>query len=440
MTENKPRLLDQGGIAVLKCQDQNPPGAIMLMKWALALASLVVVSACTAGKAERSPDQRGAASELKALLDEAVASGIPGISAAVATGDSVLWTGVAGKTDLQTGAPVRPEMLFGIGSITKTFVAVVILQLTEEGRLDLNATAASLLGAAVDGIPNAEKATLAQLLNHTGGVRSWEDDPAWIHEGRGDRLEPARIWDKTATLPYINGQAALAPPGEKFSYANTNFTLLGMVIEKVTGNQAVDEIHRRILTPLGLKDIHLEGFEPIPPGQLAHRYHWATPSFQEDAGLNAAFPEVRPGLIDASSSNLSVEWTAGGIVATARDLARYAAALRDGRLLKPASMKFMTEWSPAGEGEQVGHGLFRSAYPGDLAVIGHDGDVLGFTGSFYWVEGADVVVAVVSNVGSMHSTSAGTGSAAAGNVPGTAYLVAKDKRFIDLAMKVAATR
>ena len=141
----------------------------MLMKWALALASLVVVSACTAGKAERSPDQRGAASELKALLDEAVASGIPGISAAVAT-----------------GAPVRPEMLFGIGSITKTFVTVVILQLTEEGRLDLNATAASLLGAAVDGIPNAEKATLAQLLNHTGGVRSWEDDPAWIHEGRGE--------------------------------------------------------------------------------------------------------------------------------------------------------------------------------------------------------------------------------------------------------------
>ena len=77
MTENKPRLLDQGGIAVLKCQDQNPPGAIMLMKWALTLASLVVVSACTAWKAERSPDQRAAASELKALMDEAVASGIP---------------------------------------------------------------------------------------------------------------------------------------------------------------------------------------------------------------------------------------------------------------------------------------------------------------------------------------------------------------------------
>ncbi len=84
-------------------------------------------------------------------------------------------------------------MLFGVGSITKTFAAVVILQLVEEGRLDLHATAASLLGVAVAGIPNADQATIAQLLNHTGGVPSWEDDPAWIHEGRGDRLDPGRI-------------------------------------------------------------------------------------------------------------------------------------------------------------------------------------------------------------------------------------------------------
>ena len=412
----------------------------MQMQWVPAVAALMVVSGCTTRTAERPSDRRAAEMELQALLDKAVANGIPGISAAVATRDSVVWTGVAGKADLVTGAPVRPEMLFGVGSITKTFAAVVILQLAAEGRLDLNATAASLLGPAVAGIPNADKATIAQLLNHTGGVPSWEDDPAWIHEGRGDRLDPSRIWGQAATLPYIKGHAPLAPPGEKFSYANTNFTLLGMVIEKVTGNPAVDEIHRRILTPLGLKDIHLEGFEPVPAAQLPHRYHWATPTFRQEAGVNAAFPEVRPGLIDASRSNLSVEWTAGGMVATARDLARYAMALRDGRLLKPESMKFMTEWFPAGDGEQVGHNVFRTVYPGGVAVIGHDGDVLGFTGSFYWVEGADVVVAVVSNVGSMHSTSAGTGAAEPGKVPGTAYTVAKDKRFIDLATKVATSK
>jgi D-alanyl-D-alanine carboxypeptidase len=96
-------------------------------------------------------------------------------------------------------------MLFGVGSITKTFVAVVILQLAEEGRLDLNATAESLLGSAVAGVPNVATATLGQLLNHTSGVPSWEDDPAWIRDGRGDRLDVGRIWDKTATLAYIRG-------------------------------------------------------------------------------------------------------------------------------------------------------------------------------------------------------------------------------------------
>lgn len=131
----------------------------------------------------------------------------------------------------------------------------------------------------MEGVPNAATATIAQLLNHTGGVPSWEDDPAWIRDGRGDRLDTGRIWDKTATLAYIRGHAPLAGPGDKFSYANTNFTLLGMIIEKVTGQSAVDEIHRRVLAPIGLKDIYLEGFEPVPQSRLPNRYHWATPLF-----------------------------------------------------------------------------------------------------------------------------------------------------------------
>jgi len=400
-----------------------------------AVAVALAGSACGHTGERRTPD--GTAAALQALLDSAVANGVPGISAAVANRDSVVWTGVAGEANLETGDPVRPEMLFGVGSITKTFAAVVILQLVEEGRLSLDATAADLLGPAVDGIPNAGTATIAQLLNHTGGVPSWEDDSVWIREGRGDRLDPERIWGKTETLPYIRGHQPLAPAGEKFSYANTNYTLLGMVIEKVTGNAAIDEIHRRILGPLGLNDIHLEGFEPVPAAQLPHRYHWATPTFRRTAGVNPAFPEVRPGLIDASRSNLSVEWTAGGMVATARDLVLYARALRDGRLLKPESMRFLMDWFPAGTGLQVGHNLFRTDRAGG-ALIGHNGDVLGFTGSFYWIEGADVVVAVVANVGSMHATEAGTGAAEAGQVPGTAYLVAMSEPFVQLATRLSS--
>jgi len=353
--------------------------------------------------------------------------GIPGLAGAVATSEGVVWSGIAGLADLQTGTPVRPDMLFGIGSITKTFVAVVILQLAEEGLLDLDATAADLLGSSVDGIPNADVATIAQLLNHTGGVPSWEDDPVWISEGRGATLDASRIWGKTETLTYIEGHEPLAAPGAAYSYANTNYTLLGMIIEEVTGEDAVDEIHRRILEPLGLADIHLEGFEPVPPEQLPHRYHWATPTFRENAGVNAAFSEVRPDLIDASNSNLSVEWTAGGMVASARDLALYVVALRDGLLLEQESMDFLLDWFPVGEGVQVGHNVFRYEYPDGLALIGHSGSVLGFTGSMYWIEGSDVVVAVVTNVGTMHS----------GRVPASAGSVARARAFIDQALRVA---
>ena len=114
-------------------------------------------------------------------------------------------------------------------------------------------------------------------------------------------------------------------------------------------------------------------------------------------------------------------------MATARDLALYAVALRDGRLLSSQSMEFMTEWSPADEGWQVGHNLFRHQYPDGLVVVGHDGDVLGFSAALYWVEDTDTVVAVLCNVGSMHS----------GKVPGTAYSVLEKREFIDLAVRVA---
>lgn len=399
---------------------------------AMALAAI----AC---KPAQSPPTESVAMELQTLLDEAVARGVPGISAAIADSSGVIWTGVAGQADVLAGTPIQPEMLFGIGSITKTFAAVVLLQLADEGRLDLTATAASILGPAVAGIPNADRASIAQLMNHTSGVPSWEDDPVWIREGRGNRLDPARIWGRTETLPYITGHQPLFEPGSKYSYSNTNYTLIGMIIERVTGNDPVAEIHRRILDPLGLADIRLEGFEPVPSERVPHRYHWATPTFRRDAGINAAFSEPRPDLIDATGSNLSVEWTAGGMIATARDLARYGAALRDGKLLSPASMQVLTQWRRIGDNAEVGHNLVRRTYPSGVALIGHDGDVLGFTGSLYWIEGSDVVVAVVANVGSMHSTSAGTGTATADQVAGTAYTVSRDPRFVEAAGKLKAS-
>lgn len=346
---------------------------------------------------------------LQTLLDDGVKSGIPGISAAIANSDGLLWEGTAGSANLTTGEPVQKHTLFGIGSITKTFIAVVTLQLVEEGRLSLNQTPQDILGADVVGsVAGADTATLAQLLNHTSGIPTWEEDPVWIKDGRGAKQDPSHIWGRKEALPYISETPVTNAPGEAFSYSNTNHTLLGLVIEKVTGNDAVSEIKARILAPLGLSEIYLEGFQPVPKGRVAGRYHYNTPEFREAAGVHQAFAHLppladgEPAVFDASASNLSVEWTAGGMVATAGDLARYFAAFRAEKLLEPASMAVVKDWFPITQKIAVGHGLFRRETEGGYTVVGHTGGVLGFSAAAYWFEDRDIIVVVLSNIGVMH--------------------------------------
>lgn len=393
--------------------------------------AIALTAACGAGRAMAETPGIVTPPMLVASLQRAVDAGTPGLSAAIATKRGVVWTGVAGLADVQSGRPVDEATIFGIGSITKLFVTVVILQLVQEKRLSLDATLLALLGqGAMRGIANAATATVGQLLAHTAGVPSWEDDPAWIHKGRGDGLDPAHHWSKTEALDFIRDTTALNPPGMAFSYSNSGFTILGLIIERVTGHTAESEIHRRIILPLGLGSTYLEGFEPPQAGRLPHRYHYATPVFRATAGIAPGFPTVRPelspALIDASSSNLSVEWTAGGMISSPVDLVRLAGALRDGELLSAESLAYMQAWRPARPNTPIGHGLFRFGTPAG-ALLGHNGSVLGFTGSLWWAEKGDAIVAVLANVGSMH----------AGKIPPAAYDVALNSDFTALALDYA---
>ena len=361
-------------------------------------------------------------------MARAVKSGIPGLSVALANQQGLIWTGTAGMANIQTQTPVAPDHLFGIGSITKTFVAVVILQLVEEGLLSLEQTPLSILGDQVVGaVPNAGSATIAQLLNHSSGIPSWEDDPRWIREGRGAALDTDRLWRPRDTLAYIEGSEPLGAPGEHYAYANTNHSILGLVIESVTGQRLTTQICQRILQPLGLRDIYLEGFQPLPQQRLASRYHYCTAEFVRDAGVQKNFTKVGSELIDVSPSNLSVEWAAGGMVATARDLAMYAAAFRAGRLLSPASMAFIQQWRPINQRSQIGHGLFYNQTAGGQSMLGHMGAVLGYTAAMHWLEDSDLAIAVVANVGTMHIGQ---------NLPNAAT-IAMDDNFIQQARAVA---
>lgn len=369
-----------------------------------------------------------APAQLQAMLQHAVEQGSPGLSAAIANCRGVIWTGVAGMADIGKLRPVDEASLFGIGSITKVFLAVAVLQLVEERRLDLRSTPQGVLGAGeVRHIANASSATVADLLGHRGGVPSWEDDTRWIRRGRGADIDAAHIWGKAEALGYIRGAPATGPAGSNFAYSNSGYTLLGLMVEKITGRTAEAEIRRRVLVPLGLGDTYMEGFEPGQDARVPRRYQFMTEKFSRDAGIAAVFSEIRPGLLDTGNTNLSDEWAAGGIISSPRELVLFARALRDGRLLKPESLAFMEQWSPAFGRMDHGHGLFRIRV-GDLSLVGHTGGVLGFSAVLWWAADSDAIVAVLGNGSGMH----------AGATPPKASNIGLDEKFVRLALQYSA--
>lgn len=355
----------------------------------------------------QTPDYDELLATIKSILRAHNTAG--GISVAIGRVDRPFITLTEGQTDVLAETPMIGTPVFGVGSITKIFVAVVILQLAQEHRLHLDGLVEQYLDAEVyTGIEDARTATIAQLLNHTAGIDSWEDDPRWIIDGRGANVRPDYIWGKTEPLCYIRRPKETAPDPGHWAYSNTHYTLLALIIEKITNRPAESEIRRRIIDPLGLENTYTEGFEsPRVDGvQTPCRYHLATPTFKETAGVCPAFHQVQDGLIEVTGSNLSVSWLAGGMMSTATDLLQFAFALRDGKLLSAASMSVLHDLRPTTKvNQEMGHGVFRikTNPSGNQYWLGHFGGVLGFASGLWWLEGEDCAICVLTNVGHQHS-------------------------------------
>ena len=261
----------------------------------------------------------------------------------------------------------------------------------------------------VNDVANTDKATLLQLLNHQSGIPDWESQENWIRDGRGDQMKLGKVWDKTETLEYVRREHVPADhkPGYQYTYSNTNYTILGLIIEAITGKNVAAEIRGRILHPLGLENTFFEFFEDVLDDYV-HHYHYATPKFVDVAGVHRAFSEIRPYLVELTTANLSAEWTAGGMVSSARDLVRWSQAIRSGKLLNSAMQKEAFRYYPPKEsgssGEEYMQGLLRiNDYYNGWAVIGHGGGTLGFTAKMYWLENTDIIIVLLTNVGEMHS-------------------------------------
>jgi D-alanyl-D-alanine carboxypeptidase len=311
---------------------------------------------------------------LQRLVDGVVEAGAPGAVALVRTGHGT-WQGASGLGDLTARRPARPSDRFRIGSVTKSFVATVVLQLVGEGKLQLDDALERWLPGAV---PGGDHITIRQLLNHTSGLYNYTDDllgPLLAKPTRQAYQQlAARRFAPRALVAMATRHRPLFPPGTRFAYSNTNYILLGLVVERATGARLAVQLHQRIFQPLGLADTELPGTQRRIRGRHAHGY--APPD-------RAWLPSDGPaGLVDVTQANPSWAWAAGAMVSSAADLARFYQALLSGRLLSPELLKAMQTTIDASEqfgaGAGYGLGLMRLGLGCGGQVWGHGGEIAGY--------------------------------------------------------------
>jgi D-alanyl-D-alanine carboxypeptidase len=269
------------------------------------------------------------------------------------------WTGVAGLGRVAPKVPMRPGDRFRAGSIMKPFVSVVVLQLVERGRLSLDARLPDVLPAHVVGrFPTAPDITVRMLLSHRSGIPEWDlpeqDEYAARH--------PAHVWTIAEILDLAAAKPPVFAPGTAYSYSNTNYNLLGLVIDRITGRSWRHEVTRRVVRPLRLThtDLPAPGHRSIK-GAHAHGYL-----------------ELDGRMVDLTRVDPSIAGAAGGsaLVTTVQDLARFWNALLKGRLFRHrGTLKEMLTFGPTPGEVTSGYGLGVEQYtlPGGIELIGHLG-------------------------------------------------------------------
>ena len=325
---------------------------------------------------------------LQATLDSIHAAGrFPGITAGVVLGDGTSFGLAAGLADTALGIPMRPTDRLLQGSVGKTYVAAVALQLVQEGRLSLDDRVATHLRRApwYARLANGADITIRQLMNHTSGVVRYEFKPEFT---RDLTANPDRSWAPAELIAYLLDTPAPFAAGQGWEYSDSNYILLGMVIERVTGNSYYAEMRRRLLEPLGLRNTVPSDSRTIPG--LVQGY----------AGANNPFGGTDAMVVNGRFAiNPQFEWTGGGIASTSEDLARWAKAMYEGRGYPTALMPQALDGVPAralGSTARYGLGVIIRETPLGT-TYGHSGFFPGYLTEVLYFPGTRVAIAVQTN-------------------------------------------
>ncbi|WP_437874440.1 serine hydrolase domain-containing protein [Sorangium sp. So ce513] len=313
------------------------------------------------------------AETLQARLDGAlVALGCPGAVLAVSTPACGVLDLASGES--APGDPMRADHVLRIGSLTKTYVAAAVLQLAHESALDLD----DPISTWITTLPGADGITVRQLLNHSSGIFDYTEDEELRLAALAD---PARVWSPEEIVAAAAAHDPYFAPGGGWHYSSTNYILLGMIIEAATGEGIAGVIRDRVLEPNALSITSFDGEEPIA-GELARGY-------------------TGDGTDITSAIHPSFPWSAGALVASAGDIARWAVALYGGAALDPASLaEMLAHPVPTGvEGQGYGLGtLVIGREVLGVPAFGHEGGAPGYTTvMLYYPEQQAAVAAVVNS-------------------------------------------
>lgn len=298
----------------------------------------------------------------------------PGAAVIVVREGKVVFRKGYGLANVELGVPVEPDMVFRLGSVTKQFTAVAILMLAEQGKLSLNDDLTKFLP---DYPTKGQKITIEHLLTHTSGIKNYTSLPEWL-----------AAWRKDVTVKEIvdlfKDQPMDFAPGEKWSYSNSGYILLGAIIEKVSGQTYQDFIQKNIFTPLGMKHSYYDNTARLIPRRVE------------------GYSKTNEGYQNAAYLSMTQPFSAGALMSSVDDLALWDAALSTEKLVKQESLK--RAWTPRllnnNKSAHYGYGWSMSAYESH-PIIEHGGGVNGFATYALRLPADRIFVAILTNRDSM---------------------------------------
>lgn len=312
--------------------------------------------------------------------------GYPGFVLSMYDSVNGLWLGAAGQSCIETHEPMDICNLHHSASVSKIYISTAILRLYEQGRLDINALAINYLPPDLPDIANIDRTTVKNLLNHSSGIYDFNNNPKLYVNAINDTFS-IKSWKDH--LKYVSGKEAVFPPGTSAEYSNTNYLLLGLIIEKVSGKSLGDAINELIIEPCGLNET----------------FYKSSYGYPEVAGIPNSYFEHYKGIIQNCTrlqlhfANVSMGHE--GIIASPADYIRFLDKLLGNKILQPETLAMMEDFIEVpGSKDKYGLGLFLFDTPSGK-MIGHSGGGFGTMTLLFQLPDIKRTVFFATNLGSI---------------------------------------